>query len=148
MALAYSPKVGEVLECNFGEFLEPPLSPKYNGLLSPEIRKRRMVVVINGKLPNGCCLIVPISSTHNPNAVQRGFHIHLEPDIFLETKFYEDKRDRWALCECITHVSKDRLFRMFNNGIQITKNLNSNKITEIQRSIIKTSNATSLLIQV
>ena len=145
MALIYSPKVGEILECNFGDFLKPPLEPIYNGLISPEIRKRRMVAVVNGKLPNGCCLVVPISSSHNPNAVARGFHIHLGSEIFSETKFHTDDRDRWALCECITHVSKKRLFQMFNNGIQITKILSSNKVSEIQKSIVRTSNALSLL---
>ena len=145
MALIYSPKVGEILECNFGDFLKPPPEPIYNGLISPEIRKRRMVAVVNGKLPNGCCLVVPISSSHNPSAVERGFHIHLGSEIFCETKFHTDDRDRWALCECITHVSKKRLFRMFNNGIQVTKILSSNKVAEIQKSIIWSSNAQFLL---
>jgi len=145
VALVYSPKVGEILECNFGDFLKPPLEPIYDGLISPEIRKRRMVAVVNGKLPNGCCLVVPISSSHNPSAVDRGFHIYLEPEIFKETKFHTDERDRWALCECITHVSKQRLFRMFNNGLQVTKILSSNKVVEIQKAIVKTSNAQSLM---
>ena len=46
MALTYTPKVGEVLECDFGEFLQPPMTPVYNALMPPEIRKRRMVVVL------------------------------------------------------------------------------------------------------
>lgn len=145
MALTYSPKVGEILECDFGDFSIPPLVPIYNGLISPEIRKRRMIAVINGKLPNGCCLVVPISSSCNPSAVERGFHIHLESPIFIETKFHIDNRDRWALCECVTHVSKKRLFRMFNNGVQITKILYRDKVTEIQKSIVRVSNAYSLL---
>jgi uncharacterized protein YifN (PemK superfamily) len=145
VALIYSPKVGELLECNFGDFLKPPLEPIYNGLISPEIRKRRIVAVVNGRLPNGCCLVIPISSSHNPSAVQRGFHIHLGSEIFKETKFHKDNRDRWALCECITHVSKQRLFRMFNNGLQITTMLSSSKVTEIQKSIIRTSNAQCLI---
>ncbi|KPZ10967.1 hypothetical protein ALO40_200107 [Pseudomonas syringae pv. viburni] len=75
MALTYTPKVGEVLECDFGDFVKPPLKPVYNGLMTPEIRKRRMVVVLNGRLPNGCTMVVPISSSGNPNAVQRGMHV-------------------------------------------------------------------------
>lgn len=102
-------------------------------------------MVVNGKLPNGCCLVIPISSSHNPSAVERGFHIHLGYEIFKETKFHEDNRNRWALCECITHVSKQRLFRMLNNGLQITKILSSSKVTEIQKSIVRTSNAQSLI---
>jgi len=145
MPINYNPKVGEILECDFGNFLSPPLKPIYNGLISPEIRKRRMIVVINGKLPNGCCLVVPISSCHNPSAVERGFHIYLEPNFFIGTSFYDGSRDRWALCECLTHVSKTRLFQLFKNHVLVKKHLEREQVTTIHRSIIKTINAQSLL---
>ena len=50
----YSPKVGEVLECDFGQFqydptTQLPLTNNYNGRIPPEIVKRRMVIVLNGK---------------------------------------------------------------------------------------------------
>lgn len=144
MALTYTPKVGEVLECNFGEFLQPPLNPVYDGLISPEIRKRRMVVVLNGRLPNGCTLVVPISSHLNPNAVQRGIHVLLEQALFTVTSFY-DQRDRWALAECITHVSKDRLSQIKDRGARIPTFLPRDKVTAIQKAIIKTIAASALL---
>lgn len=144
MALTYTPKVGEILECDFGEFLQPPPKPIYDGLMSPEIRKRRMVVVLNGRLPNGCTLVVPISSSGNANAVQRGMHVFLEPDLFTITSFY-DKRDRWALAECITHVSKDRLSQIKNRGVPIPTFLPRDKVAAIQRAVIKTIAATALL---
>lgn len=144
MALTYTPKVGEVLECDFGEFLQPPLIPVYNGLMSPEIRKRRMVVVLNGRLPNGCTLVVPISSSGNVNAVQRGMHVPLEPALFTVTSFY-DKRDRWALAECITHVSKDRLSQIKDRGAPIPTFLPRDKVTLIQKAVIKTIAASGLL---
>tara|TARA_R110000868_G_scaffold411714_2_gene707925 strand:+ start:2291 stop:2764 length:474 start_codon:yes stop_codon:yes gene_type:complete len=144
MALTYTPKVGEVLECDFGDALNPPIKPIYNALILPEIRKRRMVVVLNGRLPNGCTLVVPISSSGNPNAVSRGVHVFLEPSLFPITRFY-DKRDRWALAECITHVSKDRLSQIKEAGASIPTYLPREKVTAIQKAIIQTISATSLL---
>ncbi|WP_322360121.1 hypothetical protein [Pseudomonas sichuanensis] len=71
MALTYTPKVGEVLECDFGDFMQPPVVPAVNALMPPEIRKRPLVVVLNGKLPNGGTLVVPISSCGNPGEVKQ-----------------------------------------------------------------------------
>lgn len=144
MALTYTPKVGEVLECDFGDFLQPPIRPVYNALMPPEIRKRRMVVVLNGRLPNGCTLVVPISSSGNANAVQRGIHVLLPTQLFTVTSFY-DKRDRWALAECITHVSKDRLSQIKEKGAPIPTYLPRDKVTEIQKAVIKTISAAALL---
>ncbi|WP_054096630.1 type II toxin-antitoxin system PemK/MazF family toxin [Pseudomonas syringae group genomosp. 3] len=144
MALTYTPKVGEVLECDFGDFVKPPLKPVYNGLMTPEIRKRRMVVVLNGRLPNGCTMVVPISSSGNPNAVQRGMHVFLDPAFFTITSFY-DKRDRWALAECITHVSKDRLSQIKDRGAPIPTFLPRDKVTAIQKAVIKAIAASVLL---
>jgi len=144
MALTYTPKVGEVLECDFGEFLQPAIKPVYNALMPPEIRKRRMVVVLNGRLPNGCTLVVPISSSGNKNAVDRGMHVHLATELFAVTSFY-DKRERWALAECITHVSKDRLSQIKERGAPIPTYLPREKVTEIQKAVIKTISATGLL---
>lgn len=144
MALTYTPKVGEVLECDFGEFLQPPIHPIYNGLIPPEIRKRRMVVVLNGRLPNGCVLVVPISSKENKNAADRGIHLFLPTDLFPVTGFY-DKRDRWALAECITHVSKDRLNRIKERGMPMATYLPREQVAKIQKAIIKTISAAGLL---
>lgn len=144
MVLKYTPKVGEVVECNFGEFLQPPPRPIFDGLIPPEIRKQRMVVVLNGRLPNGCCLVVPVSSSGNKNAVDRGLHVHLSTHLFTPTHFY-DKRDRWALAECITHVSKDRLSQIKQRGAPISTFLPREKVREIQRAVIKIIGASSLL---
>lgn len=54
MAINFSPKVGEILECNFGNY---PVSQNgqfsttyYDGRIPPEMIKNRLVVVLNGKL--------------------------------------------------------------------------------------------------
>lgn len=146
MAINYSPKVGELLECDFGEFRDPPLKPKYDGLVSPEIRKCRMVVVLNGKLPNGCVVVIPISSSGNPNAEQRGYHVAIPTELIEVTDFY-DRRERWAITECITHVSKERLSVIKQKGAPVKKNqLPRDLVTKIQRAMIKTLNAGALIV--
>ncbi|WP_084614800.1 type II toxin-antitoxin system PemK/MazF family toxin [Pseudomonas batumici] len=145
MALTYSPKVGEILECDFGDYRNPPLDPSYDGLIPNEMRKRRMVVVINGKLPNGCCLIVPVSSSGNRNCIDRGFHVPIPAALITSTRFY-DRRDRWAVIECVTHVSKDRLFKIKNQGAPVSDVMPRDVVAKIQRAMIKTLNAAVLLI--
>jgi uncharacterized protein YifN (PemK superfamily) len=144
MAISFSPAAGELLDCDFGEYVEPPLRPIYNGLLPNEMRKKRMVVVMNGKLPNGCCLVIPVSSSGNPGCVKRGFHVYLAPELITETKFY-DKRCRWVVTECVTHVSKMRLYRIKNNGVPISDRLPISVMEKVRRAMIQTLNAGSLL---
>lgn len=144
MAINYSPKVGEILECDFGDFREPALNPVYDGLIPAEIRKRRLVTVVNGKLPNNCVLVVPISSTQNKNAQDRGFHIPIPTALITITDFY-DRRDRWAITECITHVSKQRLSKVKHRGQPLNDKLPRELMEEIQRALIKALNAGSLL---
>ena len=71
-------------------------------------------------------------------------HVHLATELFAVTSFY-DKRERWALAECITHVSKDRLSQIKERGAPIPTYLPREKVTEIQKAVIKTISATGLL---
>lgn len=155
MSLRYTPSVGEVLECNFGDFppMEPITSiddevilppPDFDRVMSPEIRKRRMVVVMNGRMPNGCVLVVPISSSGNIDAVNRGIHVALNQELFTVTHFY-DERERWALAECITHVSKARLFQIKDRGAPLKTRLPRNIVMDIQKAVIKTISAQNLI---
>ncbi|STL47455.1 yifN [Escherichia coli] len=54
MAINFSPKVGEILECNFGNYPVSQNGPfsttYYDGRIPPEMIKNRLVVVLNGKL--------------------------------------------------------------------------------------------------
>lgn len=145
MTITFSPAVGEVIECDFGDFMTPPPRPMFNGLISPEIVKKRMVVVLNGRLPNECCLVVPISSSgSNKSAVDRGFHVHLPPSLFTVTNFY-DQRDRWAITDCMTHVSKRRLSVILNSGSKVKDILPRDVVTKIQKAAIKSLNAAALI---
>ncbi len=67
MAINFSPKVGEILECNF----DHPVSQNgqvsttyYDGRIPPEMIKNRLVVVFNGKINGNACIVVP----HQPLA--------------------------------------------------------------------------------
>lgn len=144
MAITFTPSVGELIECDFGEFLTPPPNPIFNGLIAPEIVKKRLVVVLNGRLPNECVLVVPISSSGNANAVTRGFHVHLPTELITVTKFY-DRRDRWAIADCMTHVSKKRLFPIWNGPTLVKDYLPREVVTAIQKAAIKSLSASALL---
>jgi len=124
--------------------MQPPVVPAVNALMPPEIRKRRLVVVLNGKLPNGGTLVVPISSSGNPGAVSRGVHVLLTTDLFPVTSFY-DKCDRWALAECITHVSKSRLSQIRDKGKPMPTYLPRDKVADVQKAVVKTISASVLL---
>lgn len=121
------------------------MNPIFDGLISPEIVKNRMVVVLNGCLQNECCLVIPISSSgNNKNAVDRGFHVHLPTNLFTVTRFY-DRRDRWAITDCMTHVSKKRLFAI-HNGSAVVKDMPREVVSKIQKAAIKSLNAAALII--
>ncbi|UYK67670.1 type II toxin-antitoxin system PemK/MazF family toxin [Xanthomonas sacchari] len=139
----YSPIVGEIVECDFGKIMDPRPTPIFNGIILNEIRKRRPAVVLNGKLPNGCCLVVPISSTGNPGCVTRGFHVPLGQHLFPEDIF--DRRDRWAIAECMTHVSKERLYGYYAGGQARKVALPREVVADIQRAMIRSLNGLSLL---
>lgn len=144
----YSPKVGEVLECNFGLFsycpeTQRPLDNNFNGRIPPEIVKKRMVIVLNGKLDTGC-LVVPISSTRNLNGISKGLHVPLDPDNFRVTDFY-DRRERWAKTDLIQMVSRQRLYKLMDNGQRFDHYLSREVVTQIQLSVISAINATSLI---
>lgn len=141
MAINYAPKVGEVLECNFGNNTEDMYN--YDGHLVPEMCKNRMVVILNGRL-NGGCIIVPISSTQDIGSISRGIHIHLPTDLFRVTNFY-DRRDRWAKTDTIRYVSRKRLFKMKDGQSRFDLYLPREVVTEIQRGVIKAISAASLL---
>ena len=67
VAINFSPKVGEILECNFGNY---PVSQNgqfsttyYDGRIQPEMIKNRLVVVLNGKINGNACIVVPLSTS-------------------------------------------------------------------------------------
>ncbi|MDD9197451.1 type II toxin-antitoxin system PemK/MazF family toxin [Aliivibrio sp. S3MY1] len=147
MAITYIPKVGDILECDFGNFkiIEQGYDERnYDGRIPNEMIKRRMVMVINPKVGGGCHLVVPISSTKNIASINNGTHVEITSDYFRVTNFY-DKRERWAKCEALQLVSKYRLFKMIDNGERFEQKLPREMVELVQRGIIAAVNAKSLL---
>lgn len=147
MAITYRPKVGEVLECDFGQFkllADGSFdSRNFDGRIPPEMIKRRLVVVLNGKL-GGSCIVVPISSTQDMGGGSRGLHVYLKPDLFRVTNFY-DRRDRWAKAELVQPVSTKRLYKLTDDGQRFDLYLPRSEVELIQRAVIKGVSATALL---
>ncbi|MBN6710923.1 type II toxin-antitoxin system PemK/MazF family toxin [Haemophilus haemoglobinophilus] len=154
MAIKHRPKVGEILECNFGVWDE---NEKFDGHIPPEMRKRRMVVILNGNIDGKSSLVIPISSnesndpnrkdnTQNEDDILKSvkYHHYLDSSLFHVTDFY-DKRERWALCERIATVSNKRLFYIFNKNIKLHQILPREIVTEIQKKTILALNAKVLL---
>lgn len=136
----HRPKVGEILECDYGLFSS---QHSFDGHIPPEIIKKRMVVVLNGKL-RGLALVVPISSTHNIEGIHQGYHIEIDPSLLKTTHFY-DKRIRWAKAELVQAVSRHRLFHIHDRGMKITQYLPRDLVTKIQKAVIKAIGANTLL---
>lgn len=144
VALHYRPKVGEVVECDFGQFPDPPITPPANGRIPNEMRKRRLSLVLNGRLPNGCVLVVPLSSSHNPDAVTRGFHVLLPSALIPLTHAY-DPRDRWAIGECVTHVARSRLHPLRDRNGALSVYLPRTVVADVQRAVLRSCSGLSLL---
>lgn len=144
MTLRYQPKVGEIVECDFGQFPDPPIAPPAKGRIPNEMRKRRLSVVLNGRLPNGCVLVIPLSSSHNPDAVRRGFHVHLPSALVPVTHAY-DPRDRWAIAECVTHVARARLHPLRDRNGSLSVHLPREVVTAIQTAVLRSCSGLSLL---
>ena len=137
--ITHRPKVGELLLCNFGQFAQD--QNNFDGKIPPEMIKNRLVVVLNGDLSGGGCLVVPISSTRS--ADQR-FHVEIDSKLIAQTKFF-DHRQRWAKTETVQAVSKVRLFYIFDNGKRLDQRLPFDVVKEIQTSLIKAIGGMSLL---
>lgn len=136
----HRPKVGEILECDYGQFSNPY---HVDGHIPPEMVKKRLVVVLNAKL-NGLVLVVPISSTKNLDSIKHGYHIEIAPELIQETAFY-DKRLRWVKSELVQAVSRHRLYHIYDKGTKITQYLPRDVVEKVQRAVIKAINANSLL---
>lgn len=98
--LKFHPKQGTILICDF------------NGLLEPEMVKKRPVVVVSPKLKHRdrLCTVVPLSTTP-PHEIMP-YHYELR-DLHLPYPFDSDVC--WAKCDMIYTVSFERL-NLFKNG--------------------------------
>lgn len=151
MSINYNPKVGEVLQCDFGDDYprkpngEPDTSTlTINNRLPPEMVKKRLVVVLNGKLTGGC-IVVPVSATETRSTTIAKYHVHIESSLVKGHDYFGDDKDRWALGEQVQQVSKTRL-TAFHPDPSLHPVLPSHLVTKIQRAVVKALNAGSLLV--
>jgi uncharacterized protein YifN (PemK superfamily) len=153
MAISRSPGVGEVIQCDFGddyprdaqdEVIKTELS--VNTRLPPEMVKKRLVVVLNGKMAGGC-MVVPVSSSkkRGQSTTTAKFHVPIPGDLIQGHDYFTSDVDRWALAQQVQLVSKDRL-NPFHPDPNVTLTLPHALVTRIQRAVVKAINAGSLLI--
>lgn len=149
MAIKFTPKVGEILECHFGNF------PKDNnnnidhsklhvdGRMPPEMVKNRLVVVLNGRIDN-CCVVVPISALKDQDKITRGWHVPIDPALIDGSPHFKAK-DSWAKAEHLQQVSKKRLSMVQGGQSQYLPN---EIVTQVQRAVAKVIGASQLLVPV
>jgi uncharacterized protein YifN (PemK superfamily) len=145
MAIKYSPKIGEILECDFGVFKDDATGTidhkNYDGRIPPEMVKNRLVVVLNGKI-NNACVVVPISSSLDQDKVTRKWHVFIDPKLITTTAFWKPV-DRWAKADHVIQVSRSRLSKACNSSIG--NFLPRETITLIQEAVIRVIGGSSLL---
>ncbi|MDE0157534.1 MAG: type II toxin-antitoxin system PemK/MazF family toxin [Gammaproteobacteria bacterium] len=96
MALSAYPKPGQLLICDFSDFVPP------------EMTKRRPVVVVSRRSRKSLtCTVVPLSSS--PPEESQPYH-HLMDSASLVGKF--SGVETWAKCDMVTTVSINRLDRI------------------------------------
>lgn len=150
MAIKYYPKTGEILECDFGPDyprtatgeVDRSAALTISGNLPPEMVKNRLVVVLNGKLSEGC-MVVPLSKTAAQGKVADGLHV-LVDSILIPGHSYFTVCNRWACGEQVQQVSKLRL-KTFHPDPAQRPVLPLEVMNAIKRAVIKAIRAGDLL---
>ncbi|KHA59847.1 hypothetical protein NL53_14560 [Vibrio variabilis] len=94
MAIRYSPKVGQILMCDFHGFREP------------EMVKTRPVLVIATR-PNGHKLATVVALSSTPPEQAQGYHMTLDNNHLPRHKFFKD--ETWVKGDMVYTLSFDRL---------------------------------------
>lgn len=143
MAIKYSPKVGEIVFCNYGLFktLQDGSSDKknINGKIPPEMVKNRLVVVLNGRI-NNACVVVPLSSSLDQDKVTKKWHVPISANLIAGMAHFTPK-DRWAKCDHVQQVSKERLF-----PLPSAQHIPFNIVADIQTGVMRAIGGATLLV--
>ncbi|EPI2684581.1 type II toxin-antitoxin system PemK/MazF family toxin [Vibrio cholerae] len=94
LAIKYSPKVGQILMCDFSGFREP------------EMVKTRPVLVI-GTRPNGHNLVTIVALSSTEPDKRQSYHLPLDDNHLPRHKFF--KGNTWVKGDMIYTLSFDRL---------------------------------------
>lgn len=147
MAINFKPRVGQVLECNFGNYRQDPaggvVKNDFNAHIPPEMVKNRLVVVLNGRIP-GACLVVPLSTTLDIDKVTKGWQVELSKDAIPDLLYFSQQK-RWAKCDMVEQVSVQRLGRTRETRGHIEVYLDRAAVEAIQRAVVKVIGGASLL---
>ncbi|MDD5271988.1 MAG: type II toxin-antitoxin system PemK/MazF family toxin [Methylovulum sp.] len=100
MAIKFHPEQGAILACDF------------QGLVPPEMVKRRPVIVVSPRLRHrtGLCTIVPLSTTPPPHIAAYHYKLHMDPVL----PHPYDASAHWVKADMVYTVSFDRLHLMFD----------------------------------
>lgn len=143
----FTPKVGQILECDYGEYTldaNGAIVPNVDYHLPPEMIKNRLVVVLNGRLNQTSCIVVPLSTTHDMQKTMRGIHVEI-PALEIPDFVYFQQQIRWAKADMVQQVSIDRLNRPRTKRGHAPVLLSHGRVGEIQKAVIKAISASSLL---
>jgi uncharacterized protein YifN (PemK superfamily) len=147
MAINFKPKVGQILECNFGGYILDAAGavvkdPAYH--LPPEMIKNRLAVVLNSRLNSNACVVVPLSSTYDLQKTLRGVHVEI-PSVEIIDLVHFTQCVRWVKADLIQLVSNDRLNRPRTTRGHVEVHLSHDRVGDIQKAVIKVIGAGSLL---
>lgn len=124
--LPFYPSLGAVLHCD------------YRGLIDPEMKKVRLVVVVSPKFisRSNLCTVVPLSTTppHQPE----GYHVKLDRDPHPTSPLGTVV---WAKCDMIMTVSFSRLSAIWDGKPDGRRNyvalsVSGKELGEIRRGIL------------
>lgn len=147
MSINFSPKVGQILECDYGEYkldANGNVVQDVDHHIPPEMIKNRLVVVLNGKLNQKSCIVVPLSTTHDLQKTLRGIHVEI-PETEIPDFVYFQKQVRWAKADMIQQVSVTRLNRPRTARGHDSVLLSYEMVGQIQKAVIKAISAASLI---
>ncbi|MEY4922807.1 MAG: hypothetical protein RLY17_1524 [Pseudomonadota bacterium] len=148
MSINFSPKVGAILECNYGNHPVGQdgavITNFYDGHLPPEMVKNRLVVVLNGKISGSSCIIVPLSTTRDQDKLNRGLHVEIAEDVIDDLHFFT-QHVRCAKADLVQQVSRYRLNKARTTRGYLDQCLPREIMSDIQLAVIKSVNAAWLL---
>jgi len=149
MAIRFVPKVGQVLLCDFGQFPSTAQTygdpPDFNRRIPPEMVKRRLVIVLNGRLSRQSCIVVPISASFDPSKMSVGVNVELPVDAICPLIHFMPCV-RWAKADCVQTVSNRRLTLLKDAKGAVDCFLHPELVERVQRAAVRALNAGALLI--
>jgi uncharacterized protein YifN (PemK superfamily) len=124
MVISFAPERDQILICNF-DF----------GRLSPEMSKTRRAIVVSPRSHNqghgqqpGRSIVVPLSATTPKQLMPT--HVY-----FPVGQYASFGVDLWAICDCLSHVSHDRLDRVKHRGQWLREFLTAADLVRVEEGV-------------